>query len=136
MVIQMRKSVALTLVLAIASAQSLVTAQKRQKTQKLTEEQRIGKELTAEGSTPIERLDFALMTKPAEKGIDPETGKEIWRKEGVAPSGARGMNYWESPDRSDRRFIYLQRGDVIAVNARDGELVTSFGNNGRVDLRA
>ena len=26
----------------------------------------------------------------------------------------------------------LQRGDVIAVNARDGELITSFGNNGRV----
>ena len=49
--------------------------------------------------------------------IDAATGKEIWRKEGVAPSGARGMNYWESPDRSDRRFIYLQRGDVIAVNA-------------------
>ena len=45
------------------------------------------------------------------------------------------MNYWESPDRSDRRFIYLQRGDVIAVNAQNGELITSFGNNGRVDLR-
>src|SRR5687767_5269571 len=45
------------------------------------------------------------------------------------------MNYWESPDRSDRRFIYLQRGDVIAVNARDGEPITSFGTNGRVDLR-
>ncbi|HJU55148.1 MAG TPA: c-type cytochrome, partial [Pyrinomonadaceae bacterium] len=40
------------------------------------EEQRIGKELTAEGSTPIERLDFALMTQKAEKGIDPETGKQ------------------------------------------------------------
>ncbi len=40
------------------------------------EEQRIGKELTAEGSTPIERLDFALMTQKAEKGIDPETNKQ------------------------------------------------------------
>src|SRR5262245_55788696 len=29
--------------------------------------------------------------------IDAATGKELWRKEGVAPSGARGMNYWESP---------------------------------------
>jgi len=67
--------------------------------------------------------------------IDAATGKEIWRKEGAAPSGARGMNYWESPDRSDRRFIYLQRGDVIAVNAQNGEPITSFGNNGRVDLR-
>ena len=67
--------------------------------------------------------------------IDAATGKEIWRKEGVAPTGARGMNYWESADRSDRRFVYLQRGDVVAVNAQNGELIGSFGTNGRVDLR-
>ncbi|HKE58574.1 MAG TPA: c-type cytochrome, partial [Pyrinomonadaceae bacterium] len=35
------------------------------------DEQRIGKELTVEGATPIERLDFALSTKKAEEGIDP-----------------------------------------------------------------
>jgi mono/diheme cytochrome c family protein len=35
------------------------------------DEQRIGKELTTEGSTPIERLDFALLTHDAEKGKDP-----------------------------------------------------------------
>ena len=35
------------------------------------DEQRIGKELTVEGATPIERLDFALQTKRAEEGIDP-----------------------------------------------------------------
>ncbi|HEV8426281.1 MAG TPA: hypothetical protein VGQ41_00090 [Pyrinomonadaceae bacterium] len=35
------------------------------------EEQRIGKELTVEGATPIERLDFALQTKAAEEGNDP-----------------------------------------------------------------
>lgn len=40
------------------------------------DEQRIGKELTTEGATPIERLDFALMTKKAEDGVDPETGKK------------------------------------------------------------
>jgi cytochrome c2 len=34
------------------------------------DEQRIGKELTAEGSTPLERLDFALMTHRAEFGLD------------------------------------------------------------------
>jgi cytochrome c551/c552 len=37
------------------------------------DEQRIGKELTAEGSTPIERLDFALLTHDAENGINPFT---------------------------------------------------------------
>ncbi len=35
------------------------------------EEQRIGKELTTEGATPIERLDFARMTEVAENGRDP-----------------------------------------------------------------
>jgi cytochrome c2 len=35
------------------------------------EEQRIGKELTTEGATPLERLDFALMTQDAEYGRDP-----------------------------------------------------------------
>ena len=35
------------------------------------EEQRIGKELTVEGATPIERLDFALLTQAAEEGHDP-----------------------------------------------------------------
>ena len=76
----------------------------------------------------IDGVMYAPVGGGALAAIDAATGKEIWRKEGAAPSGARGMNYWESPDRSDRRFIYLQRGDIIAVNARDGELITSFGN--------
>jgi cytochrome c2 len=35
------------------------------------EEQRIGKELTAEGATPLERLDFARLTHMAEQGHEP-----------------------------------------------------------------
>ena len=35
------------------------------------DEQRIGKELTVEGATPIERLDFALLTHDAQKGHEP-----------------------------------------------------------------
>jgi glucose dehydrogenase len=83
----------------------------------------------------VDGVMYAPVGGGALAAIDAATGKELWRKEGAAPSGARGMNYWESPDRSDRRFIYLQRGDVVAVNARDGEFITSFGTNGRVDLR-
>ncbi len=43
------------------------------------DEQRIGKELTAEGATPLERLDFAMLTHKAELGDDPlavELGKD------------------------------------------------------------
>ena len=42
------------------------------------EEQRIGKELTVEGATPIERLDFALQTHHAEDGDEP---LEVLKKE-------------------------------------------------------
>ncbi|MGZ8847408.1 MAG: c-type cytochrome, partial [Pyrinomonadaceae bacterium] len=44
------------------------------------EEQRIGKELTTEGATPLERLDFALLTQDAEYGrkvIRDQNGKLI-----------------------------------------------------------
>jgi cytochrome c551/c552 len=43
------------------------------------DEQRIGKELTAEGATPLERLDFAMLTHKAEFNEDPlvvELGRE------------------------------------------------------------
>ncbi len=42
----------------------------------LEEEGRIGTELTVEGSKPIERLDFALLTEDAMRGKDPITGGE------------------------------------------------------------
>jgi cytochrome c551/c552 len=41
----------------------------------LEEEARIGTELTTEGSKPIERLDFALLTVPAKEGILPDKTK-------------------------------------------------------------
>jgi cytochrome c551/c552 len=45
----------------------------------LEEEQRIGTELTPEGSKPLERLDFALLTEDAKMGVDPFTEKEVSR---------------------------------------------------------
>ena len=40
------------------------------------DEQRIGKELTAEGATPLERLDFARMTHLAEEGHEPPSAAD------------------------------------------------------------
>jgi cytochrome c2 len=45
----------------------------------MEEEQRIGTELSLEGSKPIERLDFALLQQPAMQGKDPMTGSDIKR---------------------------------------------------------
>ena len=67
--------------------------------------------------------------------LDASTGKEIWTHANQGAIGARGMNYWESPDRSDRRLFYLNAGMLTALNAQTGELIPSFGANGKVDLR-
>jgi glucose dehydrogenase len=49
--------------------------------------------------------------------------------------GARGVDYWESNDRSDRRLLYINNGYLTAIDARTGKIVDSFGDNGRTDLR-
>ncbi len=67
--------------------------------------------------------------------LDPATGKELWRKQMAGTFGARGMNYWESADRKDRRIFFLAGGMLTAINAQNGELIPTFGNGGRVDLR-
>jgi quinoprotein glucose dehydrogenase len=67
--------------------------------------------------------------------VDAATGKELWRKQMPGTFGARGMNYWESPDRTDRRILFLAGGMLTAINAQNGEIIPSFGTNGRVDLR-
>ncbi|HEV2799199.1 MAG TPA: c-type cytochrome [Pyrinomonadaceae bacterium] len=59
------------------------------------DEQRIGKELTAEGATPIERLDFALLTHDAEKNINPFTGQKYPRKEGVEEKWYNRKGFFE-----------------------------------------
>jgi quinoprotein glucose dehydrogenase len=65
--------------------------------------------------------------------LDAATGKELWAHTNQGGVGARGMNYWESPDRSDRRLIFINGGFIKAINAQNGEAIPSFGENGRVD---
>ncbi|HEX7079469.1 MAG TPA: PQQ-binding-like beta-propeller repeat protein [Gammaproteobacteria bacterium] len=67
--------------------------------------------------------------------LDAETGKELWAHPHEGPVTARGINYWESEDGSDRRLLYLNAGFLTALDARTGETITDFGDGGRVDLR-
>jgi len=89
--------------------------------------------------------------------LDAATGKELWTHTFEAPSGApgrgragaatpaarfgggaagaRGLNYWESKDRSDRRILLPVYNQLQEIDARTGKLIQSFGDNGYVDLR-
>jgi quinoprotein glucose dehydrogenase len=67
--------------------------------------------------------------------VDPVTGKELWSRPQQGTMGARGMNYWESADRKDRRLLFIAGGHLTAISAATGDPVSTFGVNGRVDLR-
>jgi len=62
------------------------------------------------------------------------TGEELWTN---APQGVagRGIHYWASADGTDRRLVFHGGGFIKAINAETGETITSFGDEGRVDMR-
>jgi quinoprotein glucose dehydrogenase len=68
--------------------------------------------------------------------LDAATGKELWTHSFQGAVTSRGINYWESKDRADRRLLTTNAGFLTAINARNGETIQSFGDNGRTDLRS
>jgi glucose dehydrogenase len=67
--------------------------------------------------------------------LNAATGKEIWTHKGVQGFTSRGINYWESKDGKDRRLIFSATNFLQEIDALTGESISSFGENGRVDLR-
>jgi quinoprotein glucose dehydrogenase len=67
--------------------------------------------------------------------LDAATGKEIWNHPNPTGITSRGINYWESKDRSDRRLIFSSNSYLQEVDARTGAQITTFGDSGKVDLR-
>jgi quinoprotein glucose dehydrogenase len=69
--------------------------------------------------------------------LDAATGRELWvHANNTRFITSRGLNYWESKDRSDRRLLYCVDNYLVAIDARTGQSIPSFGENGRSDLRA
>jgi quinoprotein glucose dehydrogenase len=83
----------------------------------------------------VDGVMYALAHGATIVALNAATGEEIWRKENDGRIGTRGINYWESEDGSDRRLLYLNNGLLTSIDARSGETVTRFGDNGFVDLR-
>lgn len=63
------------------------------------------------------------------------TGKEIWIHANLQGITRRGINYWESPDRKDRRLLFTMNNTLQAIDALTGKSILNFGDSGIVDLR-
>jgi glucose dehydrogenase len=83
----------------------------------------------------IDGVMYVLSQGNSIVALDAATGKEIWNHPNTGAVGTRGMNYWESKDRSDRRLFYINAGFLTTIDARTGKTINSFGDNGRTDIR-
>jgi glucose dehydrogenase len=67
--------------------------------------------------------------------LDAGTGKQLWTHSGVQGFNTRGINYWQSKDGKARRLIFSSTNFLQEIDAVTGETISSFGKEGRVDLR-
>jgi len=84
-------------------------------------------------------------TRRAAIALNAVTGEMLWmhaedegrRGQNAPRNGAgRGVAYWASGDGADRRVIYVTPGyRMLALDAKTGVPVPSFGKNGVVDLK-
>ncbi len=82
-------------------------------------------------------------TRRAVAALDPETGEELWiHGEHEGPRGAvaprrlsgRGLAYWT--DGKEERILYVTPGyRLVALNAKTGMRIPTFGDDGIVDLK-
>jgi quinoprotein glucose dehydrogenase len=67
--------------------------------------------------------------------LDAASGKALWIHERLTGMTSRGVNFWQSADGKDSRLIFAINGYLQAIDARSGESIRTFGDNGIVDLR-
>jgi quinoprotein glucose dehydrogenase len=84
-------------------------------------------------------------TRRAVVALDPRTGEQRWmysldegeRATRWAPRqlSGRGLSYW-TDGKGDERVLYVTTGyQLVALNAKNGQPISSFGKNGIVDLK-
>src|SRR5215470_15144262 len=83
----------------------------------------------------IDNMVYVLGPNNSLIALDATTGKEIWIHERLNGITSRGINYWASGDGKDRRLIFAINGYMQAIDAKSGESIRTFGDNGIVDLR-
>jgi quinoprotein glucose dehydrogenase len=99
-------------------------------------------------ATPLYANDTLYTTagmRRAVVALDPASGEMLWMYRddegargtaGARQGAGRGVAWWSSPDGEDQRILYVTPGyRMIALDARTGRPVASFGEGGVVDLK-
>lgn len=98
-------------------------------------------------NTAVPIVANGVMYVPANNRIlalNAATGEEIWVHEAAAPEGGaggpgggfsgRGVSYWAGDSDHDARIIAMRGNAMVALDAATGAKVSSFGDNGEIDV--
>ena len=91
---------------------------------------------TAHRCTPLVIGDVMyIVARGGVAAIEAATGKEIWHAPDTAAQYARGLVYWQDDKGENARVLVVKAHFLLALDPDDGTVVTSFGQNGQIDLR-
>lgn len=83
----------------------------------------------------IKGILFGISSSVQAFALDAATGKEIWRFGDPTKNWAstsRGVSYWTNG--LEERILFTAGPNLWALNAKTGQPISSFGQNGKVDL--
>ncbi|MDB5014739.1 MAG: quinoprotein glucose dehydrogenase, partial [Daejeonella sp.] len=83
----------------------------------------------------VNNVMYVLAKNNSLVALDAITGKEIWIHANLNLASKRGINYWESKDKKDRRLLFCMNNTLQAIDATTGKSILTFGNQGSVSLK-
>jgi quinoprotein glucose dehydrogenase len=87
----------------------------------------------------VDKTMYVLAKNTSVVALDASTGKELWTHQPVSMGKRfevhRGINYWQSEDGHNKRLFIPFDNHLEAINADNGQLIESFGDAGRIDLK-
>ncbi|MFN3378507.1 MAG: PQQ-binding-like beta-propeller repeat protein, partial [Runella zeae] len=97
-----------------------------------------GEQPLSSQSNPIivDGVMYANSGKQWVYAINAQTGKQLWAfkalADGEPTAASRGVTYWAKGE--DKRILYSAGNYLLAINAKTGKLIPTFGQNGKINL--
>ncbi len=85
----------------------------------------------------VDNIMYVLAKNNSLVALDASTGKEIWIHANLGGVIARGINFWQSKDKSQKRLIIFLNNTMQAIDAITGKSIADFGETGKgyTDMR-
>ncbi len=83
----------------------------------------------------VDGIMYVLAKNNSLVALEAATGKEIWIHSNLRGIVQRGINFWESKDKKQKRLLTCFGNSLQAIDAITGKSILTFGDHGSVDLK-